>query len=78
MIKDITQMQSGEKGVVKKIEGGFGFMSKIQNIGIRPGKEIVKLSSQFMHGPQIVEIDKMRVAIGFGMARKIFIEMEEK
>jgi len=45
-------------------------------MGIRPGKKIKKISSNFWCGPQTVEVDNVRVAIGWGMAKKIFIEVE--
>jgi ferrous iron transport protein A len=47
-------------------------------LGIRSGKRITKISSHFWRGPQTIEIDNLQVAIGFGMARKIFIEVNKK
>ncbi len=76
MIIDLTQMKPGESGIVRDIQGGFGMMRKVQSMGIRPGKKITKVSSHFWRGPQTVEIDNLRVAIGFGMARRIFVEVE--
>ncbi len=76
MIIDLTQMQPGESGIIAEIQGGRGFMSRIQNMGIRPGKKITKISSHFWRGPQTVEIDNLQVAIGFGMARRIFVKIE--
>lgn len=76
MIIDLTQMHPGEAGVVMEIQGGYGFIRKLQSMGIRPGKKITKVSSHFWRGPQTVEIDNTQVAIGFGMARRIFIEVE--
>ncbi len=45
-------------------------------MGIREGKRLKKVSSHFWQGPQTVEVDKVRIAIGFGMAKKIFIEVK--
>jgi len=69
-------MQSGECGIVVEIQGGFGFIRKVQSMGIRPGKKIVKVGSHFWRGPQIVEIDNLQVAIGFGMAKRVLVEVE--
>jgi len=76
MIVDLTQMLPGENGVVAEIQGGYGLMRKIQTMGIRPGKKIAKVSSHFWRGPQTVQIDKVQFAIGFGMAKRILIQIE--
>ena len=73
---DLTQMKPDESGVVVELQGGQNFLSKIQNLGIRPGKKIAKVSSHFWRGPQTILIDKTQVAIGHGMASKIIIEVE--
>jgi ferrous iron transport protein A len=73
---DLTQMQPGESGVITEIHGGHGFERKIQSMGIRPGKRIIKVSSHFWRGPQTIEIGNLQVAIGFGMAKKIFVQVE--
>jgi ferrous iron transport protein A len=76
MIIDITQLRPGEAGIVKEIQGGGGFIRKLQCIGARPGKKITKVSSHFWHGPQTIEIDNAQIAVGFGMAKKILVEVE--
>lgn len=74
---DLTQMKPGETGVIKELCGGMEFMRRLQSMGIRPGRRIRKVSSHFWRGPQTIEVDKARVAIGFGMAKKIIIELDE-
>jgi len=76
MTIDLTQMQPGETGTVKEIQGGQGFVRKLQSMGVRPEKRITKVSSHFWRGPQTVEVDNIQIAIGFGMARKILVEVE--
>jgi len=76
MIIDLTEMQPGETGIVKEIQGGFGLIRKLQSMGVRPGKQITKVSSHFWRGPQTIEIDNLQVAIGFGMAKRIFVQVE--
>jgi len=76
MIVDLTQMLPGERGVVSGIQGGYGLMRRIQTMGIRPGKRIIKVSSHFWRGPQTVQVDKVQFAIGFGMAKRILIQVE--
>jgi ferrous iron transport protein A len=73
---DLTQMRPGESGIITEIRGGHGLTRKIQSLGIRPGKKITKVSSHFWRGPQTIEIDNIQIAIGFGMAKKIFVQAE--
>ncbi len=76
MIADLTQMQPGEAGIISEIQGGHGLVKKLQSMGIRPGRKITKVSSHFWRGPQTVEIDNLQIAIGFGMAKRIFVEVK--
>ncbi|MDD2703216.1 MAG: FeoA family protein [Candidatus Omnitrophica bacterium] len=69
-------MQPGETGIVKEIQGGQGFVRKLHSMGLRPEKKITKVSSHFWRGPQTVEVDDMQIAVGFGMAKRIFVEVE--
>ncbi len=77
MIVDLTQMEQGTTGMIKEIHGGHGFIRKLQSMGVRPGKKIVKVSSHFWHGPQTISIDTIQVAVGYGIAKKILIEIDE-
>lgn len=76
MFLELTQLKSGQKGVVIKVQGGLGLIRRLESMGIRPGKKITKISAQFWRGPQIVKVDNSQVAIGFGMAGRILIEVE--
>ncbi|MBN1621845.1 MAG: ferrous iron transport protein A [Endomicrobiales bacterium] len=76
MIVDLTQLKKDEVANIVEIRGGRGFQLKMENLGIRIGKKIQKISSQFLGGPQTIKIDNMRFAIGCGMARRIFLEVK--
>lgn len=75
---DLTRIKVGEKGIVVRILGGYGLRKKLETLGIREGMEIMKVSSQFMGGPLIVQVGNTQVAIGFGMARKILVEKSRR
>ncbi len=76
-IKQITlvRMQTGQSGIVVQIQGGRGLANRLSALGIRPGKRITKVGSMFMRGPVTVQVDRAQVAIGFGMASRIIIEL---
>jgi ferrous iron transport protein A len=71
---DLTQLEEGKSGVVVEINGGRGLNQRLESLGIRVGKKVTKVSSQFLHGPVCVRIDGYQVALGFGMARKVLVE----
>ena len=74
---DLTKLQPGKSATVVEIQGGHNMLKKVQSMGIRPGKRITKVSSHFWRGPQTIQIGKARVAVGYGMAERIFVEVEK-
>jgi len=73
----LGEMRRGQKGVVRELLGGRGMTQRLAAIGIRPGQEIVKTSGPFMRGPVTVRIGNAQMALGFGMARRVIVEVEE-
>ena len=76
MLMDVTHLKPGEVGVVKEIAGGFGFTMRMQNMGIRVGERVKKVSSHFWYGPQTIEVGHFKVALGHGIAKKIIVEVK--
>jgi len=74
----VAQMQTGERGRIIEITGGYGLARRVEAMGIRPGKKIAKVSSMVMRGPVTIQVDGVQVAIGFGIARRILVELESK
>jgi len=72
----LARMQTGQSGVVVQIQGGHGLVNRLNSLGIRPGKRITKLSSMIMRGPVTIQVDRAQVAIGFGMANRIIVELD--
>jgi len=75
-IVTLRQMQSGQSGKVIQIQGGFGLINRLSSLGIRPGKRITKVSSMLMRGPVTIQAGNTQVALGFGMANKIIVELD--
>ena len=71
----LHQLNADQAGTVVEINGGCGLEEKLNNLGVRPGKEIVKINESFIGGPVTVQIDHTKVAIGHGMADKIIVEV---
>ncbi len=72
----LAQMQTGQSGIVVQIYGGHGLVNRLGALGIRPGKRVTKVSSMFMRGPVTIQVDRAQVAIGFGMAKRIIVDLD--
>ena len=72
----LVQMQTGQSGSVSQIQVGHGLVNRLSAMSIRPGKRITKVSSMFMRGPVTIEVDRTQVAIGFGTANRIMVELD--
>jgi ferrous iron transport protein A len=77
-VLDLTQMKQKEKGTIIAVTGGPGLKKRLETLSIRKGAEITKVSAQVMRGPIIVQVVNTQVAIGFGMAKKIIVEVEKE
>jgi ferrous iron transport protein A len=71
----LSAMEAGARGLVTEIQGGIGLLRRLENLGIRPGVQIRKVSGQFMRGPVTLRIGNTQAALGFGMAQKIIVEI---
>jgi len=68
-------MYSGQSGIVVQVQGGHVMVSRLAALGIRPGKRVTKISSMIMRGPVTVEVDRAQIAIGFGVANRVIVEV---
>ena len=71
----LSRLEAGQSGIVVEVQGGQGMINRLGALGIRPGKRITKVSSMFMRGPITVQVGNGRVAIGFGMAKRIVVNL---
>jgi len=72
----LQQMRGGQHGKVVEIQGGRGLVNRLSALGIRPGKKITKVSSMLMRGPVTIQSGNLQVAVGFGIAKKIIVEVD--
>ena len=74
----LTRIRAGQRGKIVEIYGGDGLAHKLEVLGIREGKEIKKISEQWMRGPVLLQCSNSQVALGFRMASRIFVEIVGK
>jgi ferrous iron transport protein A len=72
----LGQMSAGQTGTIIQILGGRGLSRRLEALGIRPGKQVTKVSTMLFHGPITLRTDHTEVAVGFGMAQKILVEID--
>ncbi len=72
----LARMKTGQSGKVVRIEGGRGLVNRLSALGVRPGRRITKVGSMFMRGPVTIQLGNAQVAVGFGMANKIIVELD--
>ena len=73
----LAEMRTGQTGIVVGVLGGHGLIQRLDALGIRPGKKVTKLSSTLFRGPVMLKVNSTQVAVGFGMARKIVVEIDK-
>ena len=71
----LTDMAPGQGGVVVQLQGGIGMTSRLDAMGIYPGVYVIKRSAQPLRGPVEIQVGATTLAIGFGMARRILVEV---
>lgn len=72
---DLTRLNQGQTAVIIDIRGGYGLSRRLETMGIKPGVMITKVSSQLMSGPITLRVGNSQIAIGFGMAKKIIVNI---
>lgn len=74
--KLLSAMKNGQSGIIAAIDGGIGMRARLEALGVRVGSKIKRKSGFFMSGPVIVSVGNTDVAIGYGMASRIVVEID--
>lgn len=78
MLKSLVDLGSQDSGKIAEIYGGPGLVARLESMGIRPGKIVTKVSAQMLRGPVTIMVDRRQLALGFGIASKILVEVPKK
>jgi len=73
----LAEMKTRQTGIVVEVLGGYGLIRRLDALGIRPGRKVTKLSSTLFRGPVMLKVNSTQVAVGFGMARKIIVDVDK-
>jgi len=76
----LTALKKGESGNVASIGAGHGrgggFEKRLMDMGLTPGTRVTVVKSAPFHGPLEILVRGSRLALGRGMAERIFVEKE--
>jgi Fe2+ transport system protein FeoA len=85
----LTDLKDGESGILTSIKThherghrehgrawrGWGFRKRLEDMGLTPGIRVTVVKSAPFHGPLEVYVRGSRLALGKGMAERIFVEV---
>jgi DtxR family Mn-dependent transcriptional regulator len=85
----LSYLRNGESGIISSVgvglgrgrgeyrraRRGWGFEKRLEDMGLTPGTKVTVVKSAPFHGPLEVIVRGSRLAIGRGMAERIFVEI---
>ena len=82
----LTALRDGEAGTVTSIKAGhgrgrgrgWGSEKRLMDMGLTPGTRVTVVKSAPFHGPVEILVRGSRLALGRGMAERIFVETEKE
>ncbi len=72
----LAHMRDKQKGKIMEIQAGTSLQNRLLSLGVYPGKEITKLSQFALRGPIAIKAGRTVLALSFGIAGKIIVELE--
>jgi DtxR family Mn-dependent transcriptional regulator len=75
-LKPLSELSPGKKAIVAFIRGGRSVVKRLADLGLTHGTEIETLNSAPFGGPVKIAVRGSEVAIGRGIALKIFVRAQ--
>ena len=78
----LTVLKNGEIGIVTTVKMGHGkgrgqgwsFGKRLLDMGLTPGTKVMVVKTAPFHGPVEILVRGSRLALGRGMAERVFVE----
>jgi ferrous iron transport protein A len=77
MLIPLDRVAVNKKAKVMGVQGGWGIRRRLEQMGIHPGDIIMVLRYGPLGGPILIEVHGFQVALGRGIASRIFVEEVE-
>ena len=86
----LSDLRDGESGTItsvgvsrgisrgggRRARRGWGFRKRLEDMGLTPGTKVTVVKSAPFNGPLEIHVRGSRLAIGRGMAKRIFVEVK--
>ena len=86
----LSDLRNGEAGVItligvgrgrgkgegRRVGRGWRFRRRLEDMGLTPGTEVTVVKSAPFNGPLEISVRGSRLAIGRGMAQRVFVEVK--
>jgi DtxR family Mn-dependent transcriptional regulator len=72
----INSLKEGECGKISFIRGGYNLLQRLLDMGLTPNTQIRVLRGGSFGGPVELSVRSANIALGKGVASKIFVELE--
>lgn len=73
----LSDLNTGEQGVVATMAGGKGLLCRMTSLGFTPGTAVTVVQN-YGRGPLIARVRDARIALGRGEAGKIYVHRSSK
>jgi len=76
LLTELSNLKPGERGVVAFIRGGTRACQRLLDMGLTNGTELVVVNAAPFNGPIEISVRGTTLALGRGLAEKVFVEIE--
>ena len=73
----ISNLEKGQRGKISLIRGGYTLLTRLLDMGLKPGTEICAVRVTTPSGPVEVSVGSSKIVVGKGIASKVFVDLEE-
>lgn len=74
----LSDLKEGQFGKVSFIRGGHEVLQRLLDMGLTPGTRISVVKAAPFEGPVEVAVRSSKLALGRGIASKVFVDMEKR
>lgn len=78
LLTQLTHLKPGEEGVVAFVRGGTSACQRLLDMGLTCGTRVRIVNAAPFNGPVEVSVRGTTLAIGRGLASKVFVEIEDQ
>jgi len=77
LLTQLSNLKPGEEGRVAFIKGGTTAYQRLLDMGLTRGTKVIMVNTAPFHGPVEVSVRGSSLALGRGLARHVFVEIED-